>query len=172
MTKAALDRVLLATVAILTGGCSAVDHPSLAPRAIERFTAQEPAAPVPPPVILPENASQQTRAAALGAQAREADARFRANLAEIRSIVANGAGTASGSEAWVQAQQALSRAEALREPISQSHSDLDALQIAAAEAGAGTETEIAIQSALGEVVAIESRQAKAMASLRSGLISP
>lgn len=153
--------------------CSATaDHPSLAPRAIERFTVAEPEAAPPPPVALPEDASRQERAAVFAARAREADDRFRAGIAEVEAAVANGSGASPGSEAWVAAQLALSRAETLRGPVSGSVADLDALHIAAAETGIGTEAEAALAATLQEVMAIDTRQRDAIAALRGRIALP
>lgn len=160
-------------VLALAGGCSTrADHPSLAPRAIERFTVAEPAPAPAPRAPLPQDASRQERAVALVAQARAADARFRVGLTEAEAAVARGAGTAPGSEAWVQAQQALSRTEALREPVSSSLSELDSLQVDAAVNSAGSEVETALAASLGEILAIDTRQREAMAALRQRIAQP
>jgi hypothetical protein len=173
MAKLPLPSLLLMTIALSVGGCSTTaDHPSLAPRAIERFTVAEPVPAPPPPAALPDDVSRQERAAALVAQAQTADERFRAGLAEAEAIVASGSGTALGGEAWVQAQQAVSRVETLREPVSRSLADLDALQIAAAETGMGTDAEAAFSATLQQVIAIDAREREAIALLRERLANP
>jgi hypothetical protein len=175
MAKQPLPSLVPVISAALLGGCTAttVDHPSLAPRAVERFTVAEPeAAPSPPPVALPDDASRQERAAVLAAQAQAADARFRAGLAEAEAAIGNGSGAAPGSEAWVQAQQALSRIETLREPVSRTLADLDALQIAAAETGIGTGAEAAFTATLQDVIAIDTREQETIATLRDRLATP
>lgn len=158
----------------LAGGCSTtVDHPSLAPRTIERFSVASPEAPLPPlPAVLPEDASRQDRANALLAQARAADDRFRSVFAEAQGAIAGGSSASPGSETWILAQEALSRAEILREPVLQSLADLDALQISAAEAGIGTESEASLAAALREVVEIDTRQNREIATLRERLPNP
>jgi len=175
MTKAALRSILAMAGLSGLGGCSTVaDHPSLAPRAIERFTTTEPApAPAPPPpAALPEDASRQERAGLLLAQAIESDARFQERLAEVRTVVASGSGAAPGSEAWVQAQQAISRIETLREPVSRTLADLDQLQIDAAQAGIGTEAEGELASAIQKVASIDARQEEEIAALRERVLNP
>lgn len=149
-----------------------VDHPSLAPRAVEQFTATEPSPPPPPQPAIPEDASRQERAAALVARAREADARFRERLAEAQGAVASGSGAAVGSEAWVQAQQAVSRTEAYRAPVAQSLADLDALQISTAETGIGPDAGASLAAALSDVASIDAEQDRAITSLRERLSSP
>ena len=173
MTKAALRSILAMAGLSGLGGCSTVaDHPSLAPRAIERFTATEPAPAPPPPAALPEDASRQERAGLLLAQAIESDARFQERLAEVRTVVASGSGAAPGSEAWVQAQQAISRIETLREPVSRTLADLDQLQIDAAQAGIGTEAEGQLASAIQKVASIDARQEEEIAALRERVLNP
>jgi len=173
MTKAALRSILAMAGLSGLGGCSTVaDHPSLAPRAIERFTTTEPAPAPPPPVAMPEDASRQERTRLLLAQAIESDARFQERLAEVRTVVASGSGAAPGSEAWVQAQQAISRIETLREPVSRTLADLDQLQIDAAQAGIGTEAEGELASAIQKVASIDARQEEEIAALRERVLNP
>jgi len=173
MTKAALRSILAMAGLSGLGGCSTVaDHPSLAPRAIERFTTTKPAPAPPPPAALPEDASRQERAGLLLAQAIESDARFQERLAEVRTVVASGSGAAPGSEAWVQAQQAISRIETLREPVSRTLADLDQLQIDAAQAGIGTEAEGQLASAIQKVASIDARQEEEIAALRERVLNP
>ena len=104
--------------------------------------------------------------------AREADGRFRASLAETETIVSRGAGASPTSEAWIQAQQALSRAEILREPVSSGLAELSALQIDAVETGVGSETETALAASLQEVVKIDTRQSETIAALRERIALP
>lgn len=150
------------------GGCgAAVDHPSLAPRAVEEFRVAPEAAEVPPPgpaapADTPEIAA---RAAALVAQARAGEEAF-AGLAEgARGAVARAGGTAPGGELWVQAQQALSRAEAARGEVARSLADLDRMRI---EQGAAP----AIEAAIAEVSRIDEAQRALMAELARKLSAP
>ena len=173
MAKAVLNAMILMTCLAGVSGCStAVDHPSLAPRAIERFTAAEPAPAPLPPAALPEDASRQERVRVLTTQAVEADARFREGLAEAQGTVSKGAGAAPGSEAWVQAQQAISRIEILREPVSRNLADLDALQVAAVQAGVGTDAAAELDAAIQKVGAIDAQEEQAVVTLRALLANP
>ncbi|MGD9812427.1 MAG: hypothetical protein AB7U35_14035, partial [Sphingobium sp.] len=173
-SKFASPRFILLGILPLAGACStAVDHPSLAPRAVERFTVAvpetAPAAPTATPAQ-PANASLQQRVAALAAQARQADLRFRERLSETEQRVETGGSAAPGTETWVQAQAAISSLEMLRAPVSVSLADLDALQIAAAEEGAGTESPVL--SALQEVEIIEAAQRASIDALRARIANP
>jgi hypothetical protein len=160
---------------VFASGCSTpVDHPSLAPRAIEQFTVVEPepaATPAPAPP-LPADASRQERAAALTAQARDADILFRQHLAQTEESVAKGASAAPGSEAWVAAQKAVSSLETLHEQVSRSLADLDAIQIAAVEEGIGSGAESAVSGAIQELEAMEAAQRASIDALRARLASP
>jgi hypothetical protein len=177
MPKAAFMRSShLATLApmilvALSGCATPVDGPSLAPRAVERFTAAPPTPePTPPPIQ--DDASEQQRIAALVAQARDGDARFQAQLAAADPIVVQGASATMGSEAWVQAQQALSRAENMRTTVSQSLADLDALQIATVQNGNGTVTSPVLGDAISEVATIDVSEDRALQVLRDRLSAP
>lgn len=174
MAKQAFPPLIAVTLCAFACGCATTaDHPSLAPRTIERFTAAEPI-PVlpPPPIVLPDDASRQQQAAALAARARAADDRFRAGFAEAEAAVDRGSASAPGSEAWARAEQALSRAESLREPVSDSLAELDALQIAAVETGVGAEAGAALAASLRDVMAIAARQRDAIAALRERIARP
>lgn len=156
----------------LSGCVAPADHPSLAPRAVEQFTTIEPTPPPPAEPAIPEDASRQQRVTALVAQARETDTRFRQHLAEAQGAVANGTGAAIGSEAWVQAQQAVSRADVARASVTQNLADLNALQISSAETGVGTETGSVLAAALDEVGSIAAAEDQAIAKLAGRLAAP
>jgi len=173
MVKPAFRSIRWLVLPLLVGACTApADHPSLAPRAVERFTTIEPTTtPITQPAI-PEDASRQERVSALVARAREADALFRSRLSEAQAAAARGAGSGIGSEAWVQAQQAVSRADVARTPVTQSLADLDALQIASAEAGVGIEATAALTTALDEVGSLSAAEDQAIAALTTRLGTP
>lgn len=173
MANHALPSMILLTGLAFASGCStAVDHPSLAPRAVERFTVAEPEPPVTPAPSLPADASRQERAAALTTQARDADGLFRQRLGDTEVSVAKGASAALGSEAWVIAQEAVSSLATLHEQVSRSLADLDAIQIAAVEEGIGADAETVLGAAITEVAAIEASQRASIDALRARLIDP
>jgi hypothetical protein len=113
---------LLFAIAGCTGPRSG--YPSLAPRPVEGMSLAEPTRPAPPPAV--ESATATARYAPIIAQAREDDAVFRHTLDEERGALTRGRGAAAGSEAWTDAQQALSRVETMRGPVVRTLSELDA----------------------------------------------
>lgn len=119
-----------------------------------------------------EDLPEQQRIAALIAQARDGDAQFQVRLETAGRMVAQTSGAPIGSEAWVQAQQALSRAESVRSLVSQSLADLDTLQIAAAQKSTGPEALAMLENAVGEVAAMDVREDQALQSLRERLSVP
>ncbi|WP_420605693.1 hypothetical protein [Novosphingopyxis sp.] len=85
--------------------------------------------PEPPraPVVTPLSYEQRVEVEAAQDRHRAADAAFRGALPSVRGAVAAAAGSAPGGEAWVVAQQALSRLEAARTPSAEALADLDRL---------------------------------------------
>jgi hypothetical protein len=88
--------------------------------------------PKPPPAPLPDDPRLTARAATLSGEARAGDAAFDAALAVARRAAAQAGGT--GSDSWVEAQQALSRAEAARLRTTAALAELDAFTVAQANA--------------------------------------
>lgn len=163
--------ILLPVLLAISGCAMTPSGPSLAPRAVEQLTAQAPTPqPLPPPI--PEDASQQQRVAALLAQARDGNARFKAQLATAEQLAETGVSAPMGGEAWVQAQEALSRVEDARSPIAQSLADLDALQIAAAQNGIAPDSAQLLADAVNEVTALDRSEDEALRSLRSRFSAP
>jgi hypothetical protein len=118
-------------LAALAAGCAAPGpYPSLEPREVERVYAEgDPVRPVPGAA---DRAGIAARIATLLAEGREGDAAFAGAVGAARALV--GRAGASASETWVEAQQAISRAEAARGPTARALAELD--QFAAAEAAA------------------------------------
>jgi hypothetical protein len=155
-----------AMLAALLAGCAAEgDFPSLEPRALERELAQTDP---PPPAPLPDDPALAARMAALAAEARRGEAEFEAALPAARAAVA-GAGPAGG-EAWIEAQQALSRLEAARGTTAKALADLDALALAEANrtslSGADLER---LRAAVAALQAVADRQHDEIAGLRARL---
>jgi len=161
---------VLAALFSLAACGPAVNHPSLAPRAIERLDAMPPSPP-PPTAAIPVDASKQERIAALLKQAHDGDVRFQPQAMAAEGAVERGAGGAPGSEAWIAAQEAVSRVESLRTPVAQSLADLDELQIASAGAPLDPDTATALAAAYADLSAIDERQRNQVASLK-GRITP
>lgn len=156
-------------VAAFLGGCaeSPGAYPSLAPRPIERTAIEEPAVQpteATPPVADPaRDADVATQlAAAVAAQAQ-----FAAELEPARKAVAAAAGQAVGSEAWVMAQQALSRLDQRRGPVTAALANLDAMLVAS-----GGAPSIALGDAWARVARIDEGQRNAWNALAARLRQP
>ncbi len=111
--------IALATLAGCAG--SSGPYPSLLPRPIERELG-EPGAP-PKVAAVPDDPEVTARLAAFVADARKGDDGFRAALPAAEEAVRHAG--AVGSDRWIQAQQALSRAEAAEQPTTHALADLD-----------------------------------------------
>jgi hypothetical protein len=108
---------------ILAAGCATGgEFPSLAPRPVEQLAFEEPIK-VDPPVAA--DPALRGRAAALLADARAGDGAFEEAYAQALPLV-QGAG-AVGSDSWLIAQEAISRAEAATVGTTRSLVDLDLL---------------------------------------------
>lgn len=123
MTRRCLLPALSMTA--LVAGCAAQGpFPSLAPRAVERLSNDEP---VRLPVIVAADPELSARIGSLLAKARKGQAEFAAALPSVRARV-SGAGAAA-SESWIEAQQALSRLEAARADTVTALAEIDRLGI-------------------------------------------
>ena len=116
--------LLAATLlACLLGGCATGgDFPSLAPRPVEQLSFEEPIK-VDPPVAA--DPALSGRAGALLGEARAGDRQFEEAYGRALPLV-RAAGPA-GSDAWIQAQEAISRVEAARIGTTNALSELDLL---------------------------------------------
>lgn len=104
------------------------DYPSLAKRPIEERFAVVESVPLAPPGPLP--ADLAGRLARWRSDADAAAAAFTALRGETEAAVAAARGAAPASEAWVVAQQALSRLTVARGPLVVALGDIDALYVA------------------------------------------
>jgi hypothetical protein len=120
---------LLLPLLLLPGACAAPGpFPSLAPRDVERvYAAGDPLRPV---VDAPDRAEVGERIRTSSLLAQGGEAAFERALTQARPLAARAG--AAGSETWLAAQQAVSRAQAARAPTVAALADLD--QFAAAEA--------------------------------------
>lgn len=155
----------LIAVALLTGCATGdmADYPSLAQRPIER-QANVPPAPVTAPVPEPVSATLAEALRGLAADADRGEIAFQAALVEAREAAETGRSAAVGSEAWAQAQLALSRAEAARAPTTLALAELDRLMVVQGDAGdvAGLGAIAAVQA---RVAALAAAQEQALAGL-------
>ncbi len=119
----------VANGAALLAGCATssgedAGYPSLARRPIERAVA----VPVPPPAPAATLAADiAADIAALVARSRSANATFTAEAGTARQRVTAARGAATGSENWVVAQLAISRADAARTDTRAALADIDAI---------------------------------------------
>lgn len=151
---------------LLAGGCArGGDFPSLAPRAVESLSWDEPVrASV---AVAPEPGLDAAVERAL-AEARRGEAEFRAVLPAARRLAA--AAGAQGSESWIAAQQALSRAEAAREPTAAALAELNALAVARAVQPTNEAQSAALQAALQSAAAISSAQIVDIDALHAAIV--
>ena len=102
-------------------------------------------------------------------QARAGDVAFRAAVEQAERLAASAG--APQSEGWVAAQQALSTADAAREPTGRALGDIDALgaERLQTQGGLAPNDLAAIQAAGAEVGAIDQRQAERIAAIQRRL---
>ena len=165
-----MRRPLFLLLCLGAAGCAAPGpYPSLAVREVERrYAAEQTALPEPEPPMPPADAGLAERVRALVAQAQRGEAAFAAEIGDARARVA--AAGAAGGEAWILAQQAISRAEAARTPTTRALGDLDALLLAQAAAGTLSGGDLAlIEGAMAEVDALKAQQNDALAALKGAL---
>jgi hypothetical protein len=119
----------LLACALATGCAAPGPFPSLEPREVERIYAE--GDPERPPPVIADDPAIAARVAALVAEGRGADGAFDRAIAAARPLV--GRAGAAGSEGWIAAQQAISRAEAARAPTVRALADLDGFAVAEAQ---------------------------------------
>lgn len=120
-------RKLTLVIAPLLASCAmpgAGPEPSLAPRAAESIDPRVPVGEGPPPSTVADPALARELAAAV-ARARGGAAAFDQLAAEVDQLA--GRSGAKGSEAWIAAQQSLSRLVAQKTVTEQAAGDVDAL---------------------------------------------
>lgn len=163
-------RVPLAlAAATLAGGCAVEGpFPSLAPRAVE---FQPEITPAPPQPAIPSDPATAARIQALVEQARAGDAGFETEIAAARRLAAQAG--APGSEGWVAAQQALSRAQGARGPTMTALGELDAIavRLAAVRPSASQADIAAALAAIEAAGAVAIRQQQAIDAVRNSLRS-
>jgi hypothetical protein len=163
-----MHRLLILPFVILPlAGCASAasgDYPSLAARSIETRFAVVESVPVPPPGPLPADLAGQL--AGWRERGLAADRAFGAALPGTEQLVSAAAAAPVASEAWVQAQQALSRLAIARGPASDALADIDALYVARSteEAFDGMPDIAALRAALGALTARQDAQLAALAA--------
>lgn len=160
-------RSILAACAMpLIFGCAPNgEFPSLAPRAIESQVDSEVPVRLPPAVA--SDPQLLSRIAALLAEAREGHQTFEAILPEARAEVARAG--AAGSESWIEAQEAISRLEAVRAPTVTALAQLDLLAIDRAAQATNEEDFAALLAAVDAASALARQQREIIDRLRAAL---
>jgi hypothetical protein len=152
-------------LALALAGCaggSPSNYPSLAPRPIEQLSLAEPTRPAPPAPVASAEATD--RFAPQIAKAHEADARFRKTMQEERPALVKGRSAAVGTDAWTDAQEALTRIETARGGLAQVLADLDAARNAP-DTETNTGTAIAAAQAYDQVAQIDAQETADMKAL-------
>ncbi|MGB3803098.1 MAG: hypothetical protein WA935_03620 [Sphingopyxis granuli] len=131
MTRIPLSRPLAIAAALSLSACAAAGGdgaPSLAKRPVEgRFDVAPPVVVVDPPGPLP--ADLAGRLARWDADAVAAQRAFAAERGTAATLVSAASGAAVASERWVVAQQAISRLQATRAPLTAALADIDRLYL-------------------------------------------
>jgi hypothetical protein len=116
--------LLIPMLACAAGCVPEGSFPSLAPRAVERLSADEP---LRIQAAVPADPALAAQVGLLLARARQGQAEFQAGLPAARAGVARAG--AAGSDSWVEAQQAVSRLEGARAETAAALTELDSLSI-------------------------------------------
>lgn len=154
--------LVLLAVPIAAGCAAGGDFPSLAPRPVEQLSFEEPVR-VDPAVA--SDPALLDRAADLLARARSGDGAFAAAHARALPLV-RAAGPA-GSDNWVQAQEAISRAEAARVQTMSALAELDRLLVDQADEPTSPGDWAQVRAARSAAERIAADQQRRMNALRA-----
>ncbi len=154
------------TLLTALGGCvSQGPFPSLAPRPGEGdFVLAEPSRPAP---AVADDPALRRQVEALRADAAAGGRSFEAEYEGARAVIARSG--PEGSDAWVEAQQALSRLEAARAATTEALTRLDALASARADLPTSRDDFARIEAAIGEAERIDQAQQARIVPLREAL---
>ncbi len=146
----------------LSGCVSQGPFPSLAPRPGEgEFVLAEPDRPAP---AVADDPALRRQVEALRTDAAAGARSFDEAYEDSRVAIARGG--AEGSDAWIEAQQALSRLEAARADTADALTRLDALATARADLPTSHDDFALIQDAIAQVSQIDAGQQARLARLR------
>lgn len=140
---------------IISGCAQSTQYPSLAKRSFEV------AAPLPEPepvIQLPADADTRTRIATALQAARGGVGAFQQALGKARADAAAADGSAKGSDAWINAQLSLSRAQSTLGPASSALADVDGEKRRLAMEHGESVSMSEIDAALAELSALASSQ--------------
>jgi hypothetical protein len=152
------------------GACTAPDHPypSLSPRPIES-SGRADAPPVPrPQADVAADPALDAEAAQQRAAAEASIEPFAQAMVEARKAIAAAKGVAPGGEAWVVAQQAISRVDGARGPAANALAALDRMRAEAVKREVPVNTS-ALDAAWERATAIEEDQRAALGTINGTL---
>ena len=150
---------------LLVAGCArGGDFPSLAPRPVEQLSMEEPARV--DPSVAPDPAFRE-RVIELLARARAGDAAFERAYARAAPL-ARASGPAN-SDSWIQAQEAISRAEVARTDTTVALADLDRLAVERATVPTSVSDHATLMDAQQAAQALANDQHRRLENLRSSL---
>ena len=152
---------------LVASACAAPGpYPSLAPRPAEKLN---PDADERRPTPQPDDPALAADIDRLAATARAGAAEFDAALPAAEA--AAGAAGGTGSDSWIDAQQALSRLESARAQTTAALADLDRLAVERTSAGTlGENDRVRLQAAVAEVQALADAQSDRLRRLGERLI--
>lgn len=161
-------RVLVSALVLLSTGCATGgEFPSLLPRPVEQLSFEEPVKVDPP--VAPDPALR-TRANALVAEARGGDRAFEAAYGEALPRVRGTGGT--GSDSWVQAQEAISRVEAARNISSGALADYDTWLVELSDEPVNAELWAELAQAREAIAALVGEQDRRLDGLKASVSRP
>jgi hypothetical protein len=162
--------ILLALPALALTGCmdsGSSRYPSLLPRPIESTSLDEPERPV--ASVIPD-AALDARIAEVSKGLDAAARAFATAAQNAEAMVAVARGLPEGSEPWLNAQAALSEAEAQRAPVTTAVADLE--QLAIERGTAGKPSYPALDAAVARASTLAEEQAARIATLDAALKTP
>jgi hypothetical protein len=159
---------ILAPLLLAGGGCAAPGpYPSLAPRPAEKAYAEDAEERRPTPQ--PDDPALAGEIDRLLAEARAGGVQFDSALPAAQRTA--GSAGATGSDSWIEAQQALSRLESARARTTAALADLDRLSVERAGAGTlGEGDSERLRRATAEMQALADSQADRLQRLGASLI--
>lgn len=157
----------LALIPLIAGCAAAGEFPSLQPRPVEQLSMEEP---VREAAVVPADSALVGRARALLTEAQRGDQAF--EVAYGRALPAVRAAGRSGSDSWINAQQAISRVEAARADTSTALANLDQLVGERDDVATNADDEAEIRAMLVEVSRIADDQQRRTTALRSQVGGP
>lgn len=168
-------RATIQMLALLLAGCAGGEgsYPSLAKRPIESARDGAAAAPVDP--VVPEDPALAREIGGWLDKARAGAAAFDSHVAAAQALASAAAGAGISSEAWVDAQQAISALDGQRYDSVYALASLDTLYVersnavARGEARGGVD---AIDAARGTALAIVDRQNDLLDEMKGRLAEP